>query len=290
MTPSQGSQGIERLCRLAGVSRAGYYRDWNQKQPVEAATELRDAIQRICLGHRFYGYRRVGRELSKQGWRVSGKTIRRMMREDNLLAVRKRKWVTTTDSQHALAVFPNLAGYLDVDGPDQLWVADITYIRLRNEFVYLAVVLDAWSRRVVGWALDRSLTATLAKRALLQAIELRQPEPGLIHHSDRGVQYASREYVEVLQQWQIIGSMSRRANPWDNATCESFMKTLKQEEIYCTTYNNLEHLRQNLEVFIEAYYNRERMHSALGYQSPEQFEHTARIEPQSEAASRGITL
>jgi transposase InsO family protein len=210
--------------------------------------------------------------LAKLGFVANHKKIRRMMREDNLLAVRKRKWVTTTDSRHLLAVFPNLAGYVEPDGADQLWVADVTYIRLRNEFVYLAVVLDAWSRRVVGWAVDRDLTATLPKKALLRAIASRNPEPGLIHHSDRGVQYASLEYVSVLERHQIIGSMSRTGYPYDNARCESFLKTLKQEQIHCQRFANLEELRHKLAEFIDDYYNHERLHSALGYRSPAEFE------------------
>ncbi len=234
--------------------------------------ELRDRIQRICVAHRFYGYRRVQSELGKQGFRVNHKKVRRLMREDNLLALRKRQWITTTDSNHQLAVFPNLAHFVEPDGPDQLWVADLTYIRLRSEFVYLAVVLDAWSRRVVGWALGRNLTATLPKQALLAALAQRSPEPGLIHHSDRGVQYASLEYVSVLVRHQIVGSMSRPAYPYDNARCESFLKTLKQEQIYCQRYCTLEGLRCRLEEFIEHYYNQQRLHSALEYRSPAEFE------------------
>jgi putative transposase len=272
MTQQQGEIGIERLCELSHVSRASYYRYWRRVAPREAEGELRDRIQRICLTHRYYGYRRVKQELSKQGLVVNAKKIRRLMREDNLLAIRKRKWVTTTDSRHPLPVFANLARLTEPDRADQLWVADLTYIRLRNEFVYLAVVLDAWSRRVIGWALGCELTASLPKRALLNALAERQPEPGLIHHSDRGVQYASLEYITVLQEHGIVGSMSRPACPWDNARCESFLKTLKQEEIYCRNYSTLDELRRNLEQFIEHYYNRQRLHSALDYNSPAEFE------------------
>jgi putative transposase len=272
MTQQQGGIGIERLCELSRVARSGYYRYWKCAAPPEADVELRDRIQRICVAHRFYGYRRVQSELGKQGLRVNHKKVRRLMREDNLLALRKRQWITTTDSNHQLAVFPNLAHFVEPDGPDQLWVADLTYIRLRSEFVYLAVVLDAWSRRVVGWALGRNLTATLPKQALLAALAQRSPEPGLIHHSDRGVQYASLEYVSVLARHQIVGSMSRPAYPYDNARCESFLKTLKQEQIYCQRYRTLEGLRCRLEEFIEHYYNQQRLHSALEYRSPAEFE------------------
>lgn len=272
MTQQQGGIGIERLCELSRVARSGYYRYWKRAAPPEADVELRDRIQRICVAHRFYGYRRVQSELGKQGFRVNHKKVRRLMREDNLLALRKRQWITTTDSNHQLAVFPNLAHFVEPDGPDQLWVADLTYIRLRSEFVYLAVVLDAWSRRVVGWALGRNLTATLPKQALLAALAQRSPEPGLIHHSDRGVQYASLEYVSVLARHQIVGSMSRPAYPYDNAQCESFLKTLKQEQIYCQRYRTLEELRCRLEEFLEHYYNQQRLHSALEYRSPAEFE------------------
>ena len=269
MTPPQGDQRIGRLCQLAGVSRASYYRDWSQSQPDDAATELRDAIQRICLGHRQYGYRRVSAALRQQGWLVNHKKIRKLMRDDNLLAVRKRKWITTTNSQHALSVFPNLARYMELNGPNQLWVADLTYIRLRHEFVYLAVVLDAWSRRVVGWALGRNLDAGLAKRALLKAVEARRPEPGLVHHSDRGVQYAQPRIPGGART--MAGG--RQHEPHGESLGQTrlarvFLKTLKQEEIYCASFSTLEALQQNLEVFIDLYYNRQRLHSALGYQSP----------------------
>jgi len=272
MTQPQGGMSIEGLCRLAGVARATYYRYWERQEPREAETELRDRMQRICLAHRFYGYRRVGAALRKQGLVVNHKKIRRLMREDNLLSIPRRKWISTTNSRHLMAIFPNLAPSMQPNGPDQLWVADLTYIRLRREFVYLAVMLDAWSRRVVGWALERELTASLPKRALCQALETRRPKAGLLHHSDRGVQYASLEYVTVLNENHIVGSMSRSGYPYDNARCESFMKTLKQEEIYCRQYTTLEELRASVAHFIEHYYNQQRLHSALAYRSPAEFE------------------
>ena len=272
MMGQQGGMSLERLCGLGRVARASYYRYWKRRAPAEAGGELRDRVQRICLAHRAYGYRRVRAALRQQGLAVNHKKIRRLMREDNLLAVRRRNWITTTDSLHSLEVFPNLARFIQPDGADQLWVADLTYIRLRSEFVYLAVVLDAWSRRVVGWALGRDLTSSLPKQALLRAIAARHPAPGLVHHSDRGVQYASLEYVSVLQQHRMIGSMSRTAYPYDNARCESFLKTLKQEEIHCRRYRTLEQLRGHLEQFIEHYYNQQRLHSALNYRSPAAFE------------------
>ena len=271
----QGSLSIERMCQLAQVSRAGFYRSLQEQQPVKEEMELRSTIQQIFVEHRRrYGYRRVTKELRRRGLIVNRKRVERLMKEDNLLAVQPRAFVVTTDSKHELEVYLNLASRMKLTGINQLWVADITYIRLKTEFVYLAVILDRFSRKVVSWALDRTLTTRLPKTALEQAIAERQPPPGLVHHSDRGVQYASHEYINVLQQHQIIPSMSRPANPYDNASCESFMKTLKREEIYANEYQNLEHLRAHIEEFIDQYYNRRRLHSALGYRPPEEFEQT----------------
>jgi len=288
--PLQGSMSIERMCQLAEVSRAGLYRPLQERTPVEEDMELRSAIQQIVLEHRRrYGYRRVAAELRRRGMLANHKRVARIMREDNLLAVQPRQFVVTTDSDHELEVYLNLARRMKLTGIDQLWVADITYIRLRAEFVYLAVILDSFSRKVVGWALERTLSSRLAIAALEQAIAKRQPRPGLIHHSDRGVQYASGEYVAILDQQQMIPSMSRPANPYDNASCESFIKTLKREEIYANAYENLEHLRANIEIFIEEYYNQQRLHSALGYRSPEEFERQTQC--QSAAAdSKGATI
>lgn len=206
---------------------------------------------------------------------VNHKRVARLMREDNLLAVQPRAFVVTTDAQHDLEVYLNLASRLTLTGINQLWVADITYIRLKGEFVYLAVMLDAYSRKVVGWAVDRTLAARLPIAALTHALAERHPPPGLVHHSDRGVQYASEAYVTLLRAHHMLPSMSRPANPYDNASCESFMKTLKQEEVYANTYRDLDHLRANIAAFIEQYYNRVRLHSALGYHSPEEFEDAA---------------
>ena len=261
------------MCRMAGVSRAGFYRHWQEQKPVEEEMEVRSAIQKIALEHRRrYGYRRIGRELGKRGLRVNHKRILRILREEDLLGVQPRRFVRTTDSSHDLEVYWNLARHLQLTGINQLWVADITYIRLQAEFVYLAVVLDAYSRKVVGWALSRSLSSELPLQALQGALGERKPQPGLVHHSDRGLQYASGVYVELLRQHGIEISMSRPGNPYDNALCESFLKTLKREEVYCTDYRDLEHLEANLEEFVEQYYNRCRLHSALNYCSPEEFE------------------
>jgi transposase InsO family protein len=261
------------MCGLAGVSRASYYRQLAEKEPAREQVETRAAIQEVVLAHRRrYGYRRVSAELRRRGFAVNHKRVARMMREDNLLAIGRRKYVLTTDSRHCLKVYVNLAARMRLTAINQLWIADITYIRLEGEFVYVAVVLDRYSRRVVGWALDRSLAARLAVTALQRAIESRRPGPGLVHHSDRGIQYASRDYVEILKSHDITPSMSRAANPYDNAACESFMKTLKYEEIHCRQYQTMEELSSNIEDFIDRYYNRERLHSALGYRSPAEFE------------------
>jgi putative transposase len=274
--PLQGSVSIERMCQLAGVSRAGFYRSLQDRAPIEEDMEVRSVIQQIAVEHRRrYGYRRISAELRRRGMLVNHKRVLRIIREDNLLAVQPRAFVVTTDSDHEFEIYLNLASRMKLTGMNQLWVADITYIRLKKEFVYLAVVLDAFSRKVVGWALDRTLAARLPIAALEQAIVQRQPPPGLVHHSDRGVQYACGDYAQILQQYQIIPSMSRPANPYDNASCESFMKTLKREEIYANDYRDLEHLLGNIEVFIEQYYNRCRLHSALGYRPPEEFEQEA---------------
>jgi transposase InsO family protein len=273
MMPLQGSLSIERMCQLAQVSRAGFYRSLQDRTPIQEEMEVRSMIQAIAVEHRRrYGYRRITAELRRRGMLVNHKRVARIMREDNLLAVQPRTFVVTTDAAHDFEVFLNLAKRMTVTGINQLWVADITYIRLQREFVYLAVILDAFSRRVVGWALDRTLATRLALSALEHAIATRQPPPGLVHHSDRGVQYASADYVTLLQEHHLIPSMSRPANPYDNASCESFMKTLKREEIYANNYRTLEHLATNIERFIEEYYNRCRLHSALGYRPPEEFE------------------
>jgi len=277
------------MCQLASVSRRSFYRSLKERQPTEEEMEVRSVIQTVALEHRRrYGYRRITAELHRRGMQVNHKRVARIMREDNLLGVQPKLFVVTTNSNHKLEIYLNLASRMKLTGIHQLWVADITYIRLKAEFIYLAVILDRFSRKVVGWALDRTLGNRLAVGALEQALEKRQPPPGLVHHSDRGLQYASAEYAAVLEKHRMIPSMSRPANPYDNASCESFMKTLKREEIYANKYEDLEHLRANIEEFIEEYYNRQRLHSALGYRSPEEFEQ--QIETPSPAESRGATM
>lgn len=242
----------------------------------EAEMQIRIVIQEVALTHhRRYGYRRVTVEIRRRGHVVNHKRVLRIMKEDNLLAIRHRKYILTTNSKHDCQVYLNLAARLTLTGINQLWVADITYIRLRTEFVYLAVVIDRFSRKAIGWALDRTLAAKVAITALKKAIEQRRPPPGVVHHSDQGIQYACADYVQELQAHGMVASMSRPANPYDNAFCESFMKTLKQEEIYCNQYRDYEDLSEHLDDFIGNYYNRLRLHSALGYKTPEEFEKEA---------------
>jgi putative transposase len=273
MMPLQGHLRIESLCHLAKVSRTGFYRQLRRQEPSQEQMQVRDAIQQIALAHRRqYGYRRVTAELRRRGQAVNHKRVAQLMRSDNLLALRKRKFVVTTDSKHQQQIFYNLARQIEPCGSNQLWLADITYIRLRQQFVYLAVILDAYSRRVVAWNLERHCRSQLAITALQRAIDERRPAPGVVHHSDRGIQYACPDYLRILRQHQFIPSMSRAGCPYDNAACESFMSTLKREQIQASAYRDLEELTAQIEQFIEQYYNLERLHSALGYCTPEEFE------------------
>ena len=263
---------MNALCQMTGLSRAGFYRWRIPPEVTPVDMEIRDQMQKIALQWPAYGYRRITAELQHRGFDVNHKRVLRMMGEDNLLCVPRRAFVVTTDSRHNLPIYPNLASRIQPTAVNQLWVADITYIRLRTEFIYLAVVLDAFSRRAVGWALGRTLEAELAVAALRMAITNRRPPPGLIHHSDRGVQYASHEYTDLIKQHQAVISMSRKGNPYDNAACESFMKTLKHEEVLRNEYRDFQDARANLAEFIERVYNRQRLHSSLGYVSPADFE------------------
>ena len=270
----QGDLTVAHLCTLARVSRAGYYRSFRASAPRQEETCVRDAVQRIALKNRFYGYRRILVDLGKEGFDVNHKRVLRLMRQDNLLCLRKKPFVpVTTQSQHRWPVVPNLARFMVPTGLNQLWVADITYVRMLEEFAYLAIVLDAFSRRVVGWELDDHLNTSLPLAALKTAIETRRPTPGgLVHHSDRGVQYASGDYTVLLQAHGIIASMSRAGNPYDNAKAESFMKTLKHEEVDGSAYRDVRHARAEIGSFIEGVYNPHRLHSALDYRSPIEFE------------------
>jgi transposase InsO family protein len=273
---------IAEMCALAHLSRAGYYRFLTTPAAGDKDIDLRDAIQRIALEFPAYGRPRMTEELHRRGWQVGPNRVYRLMREDNLLCLRRRKFVVTTNSNHDRPVYPNLASGMVLTDIDQLWVADITYIRLAVEFVYLAVILDAYSRRVIGWALDRTLEDELTIAALGMALERRIPAPGLVHHSDRGVQYASQDYTDLLKSRGITISMSRKGNPFDNAACESFMKTVKYEEVYRQDYRDLAEARASIEHFLERVYNQKRLHSALGYRPPVEFEQQLRS-PQQRA-------
>jgi putative transposase len=267
---------VPHLCALLDVNRAWYY-----ARPVivreEAATEavrLRDAIERIVLTFPGYGYRRVTRTLVREGWAVNHKRVLRVMREESLLCQLKRRFVPTTDSLHGRHIYPNLFKTVILDAPDQAWVADVTYIRLPTTFVYLAAILDAYSRRCIGWALSRWIDTDLTLAALTMALAMRQPAPGLIHHSDQGVQYASGEYIARLEGAGARISMAARGNPYENAQAESFFKTLKYEEVYLKDYRTFEEALMNLEPFIEDVYNTKRLHSSLDYRPPVEFEAT----------------
>jgi putative transposase len=268
---------VERMCELGKVSRATFYRFDPARQQLDRDVDVRDEIQRIALEYPSYGRPRITAELNSRGWKVGHRRVRRILKEDSLLCLRRRKFrIITTDSDHGLRVYPNLAADMNVTHIDQLWIADITYIRLATEFIYLAVVLDAFSRRVIGWALDRHLEDDLSIAALAMALRARQPREGLTHHSDRGVQYASHDYTSLLKEHGVRISMSRKGNPYDNAKCESFMKTLKYEEVYRQEYRDLAEARSSIERFLEQIYNAKRLHSALGYRSPAEFE---RVQP-----------
>jgi putative transposase len=277
---------IERMVELGRVSRPGFYRFTAGRPAVtDDDMDLRDAIQRAALEWPSYGRPRITAELRRQGWLVNPKRVYRLMREDNLLCVRRRKFAVTTNSNHGRKIHPNLARHMVLTGVDQLWVADITYIRLAEEFVYLAVILDAHSRRVIGWALERTIEDDLTLAALQMALARRTVRPGIVHHSDRGSQYASGDYTDLLKDNGIDISMSRKGNPWDNAACESFMKTLKYEEVLRSEYRDLAEARASIGEFLEKVYNEKRLHSALGYRPPVEFEQL-----QKGAAARQLSL
>lgn len=260
----------QQLCQLAEVPRSGYYRRAYGAERV--ADPVRSELHDLCREYPRYGYRRVTKELHRRGMVVNHKRILALMHKENLLCRRKRRFVHTTDSGHTLRVYPNLTKALVVTHPNQLWVADITYVRLARGFAYLAVVLDAFSRRAIGWAVSTSLETKLSLEALQMALATRPASSGLIHHSDRGVQYAAGDYIALLKSKNIAISMSRKGNPYDNALAESFMKTFKMEEVCLNDYSTLLDARTNIEHFIDQVYNHKRLHSSLGYRPPVEFE------------------
>jgi transposase InsO family protein len=263
---------IRHLCDLFGVGRTWYYTHPSPDETARRDVALRAAIEDLVLAYPGYGYRRVTKQLQRDGWTVNHKRVLRVMREEALLCQLKRHFVVTTASAHALTRYPNLVANLVVAHPDQVWVADITYIRLPTGFIYLACLLDGYSRRCVGWALSRMIDTDLTLAALDVALTTRQPGTGLIHHSDQGVQYASAAYVERLTQAGARISMAASGNPYENATAESFFKTLKVEEVYLNEYQTYQEAEASLATFIEEVYNRKRLHSSLGYLPPDEFE------------------
>lgn len=272
---------VRRLCALLGAGRTWYYTHPTAATLAARDTALRDAIERVVLEFPGYGYRRVAKALQRAGEGVNHKRVLRVMREEALLCQLKRRFVATTDSHHGLRTYPNLLGAVTPTHLDQAWVADITYVRLPTAFVYLACILDACSRRCVGWHLSRQIDTRLTLAALDHALAARQPAPGLIHHSDRGVQYASVDYIARLEAIGAQISMSAKGNPYDNAKAESFFKTLKREEVYLQQYQTFAEAEQNLARFIDDVYNRKRLHSSLGYRPPLEFEATQDTRPGS---------
>jgi len=256
-----------------------YYKPRVDEVKRRQDADIRERLEELALRFPRYGYRRMTAQLKREDFRVNHKRVLRLMREADLLCRTKRRFVRTTDSNHPYRVYPNVYGDTIITGVDQVWVADITYIRLLNGFVYLAVILDAYSRRVVGWALSRHIDAALTCAALRAAIAARNPSAGCIHHSDRGVQYAADDYIEILEEHKFIISMSRKGNPYDNAQAESFMKTLKVEEVYVSEYRTFTEVQERIGEFIELIYNQERLHSALGYVSPVEFEQGIKSAP-----------
>lgn len=267
---------VRRAAELLEASRSGYYK-WLQR-PVfsenDPDVDVREEIQNIAVEFPGYGYRRVTVELGRRGYPTNHKRVLRLMRSDNLLCVRKKYKPTTTDSNHEHKIYPNLIRDREIYRLNQVWASDITYIQLADEFVYLAMILDLYSRRCIGYAIGMNIDTQLTLDALDMALSNRWTPhlEGLIHHSDQGVQYASNEYTELLKEFGFQISMSRKANPYDNAFVESFIKTLKVEEVYLNDYRDLLDARENIFAFLEDVYNKKRLHSSLGYRSPIEFE------------------
>lgn len=263
---------LRRLCALFGVGRTWFYTRPDAATVAARDTALREAVERVALDFPGYGYRRVTKALQRDGWAVNHKRVLRVLREQALLCQLKRRFIPTTDSHHSHRRYPNLIKDLVVTRPDQVWVADITYIRLPEAFVYLAAILDAYSRRCVGWQLSQFIDTALALTALNHALATRRPAPGLIHHSDQGVQYASGAYVARLEAAGVRSSMAAVGNPYENAQAERFFKTLKHEEVYLNDYRDFAEAEARLAYFIDDVYNTKRLHSRLGYRPPAEFE------------------
>lgn len=256
---------------MLGLNTNTYY--YKPKEYIKKDdADLRDRIEQVALEFPCYGYRRVTKQLNREGIIANHKRVLRIMRESSLLVVAKKRWVKTTDSNHSYPIYPNLAKDIILSGINQLWIADITYIRILLGFVYLAVILDAFSRKALGWCISKSLESGFVISALRMAIQRRQPQKGVVHHSDQGIQYASGDYIEELTKHGFQISMSRKGNPYDNAKAESFIKTLKQEEVYLWEYSTLEDVQKRIPFFIDAVYNQKRLHSSLGYMPPDEFE------------------
>ena len=279
MLEEHPEMSVRSLCELFDVCRSWYYDKPGAEEKAERDVELRDAIEQIVLEFPGYGYRRVTEQLHRQGWDVNHKRVLRVMRQESLLCQLKRRFVITTDSAHSHRTYPNILDGCVLDGLDEAWVADITYIRLPTSFVYLAAILDAYSRRCVGWALSRWIDTRLTLAALRMALVERQPPRGFIHHSDRGVQYASTEYIQTLDSAGARMSMSGKGNPYDNAKAESFFRTLKMEEVYLKDYRTIGEADAQISRFIGDVYNHKRLHSSLGYLPPAEFEaaHTEKL-------------
>ncbi len=280
--PSPPRLSVRRMCRLLGVTRAEVYRVSPPRTEGSVAEELRREVTEIATEMPCYGYRRVVEEVARRhATRVNHKRVRRVMREEHLVCRRPKRFRATTDSRHGFTVYPNLAGEMKLTNINQLWVADITYVRLPKGFCYLAAILDAFSRRVIGWSLESYLDAQLSVAALRMALSTRIITSELVHHSDRGVQYACADYTDLLKEHGIQISMSRRGNPYDNAPAERFMRTLKEEEVYLSDYDDVVEARASIKYFLESVYNHKRLHSAIGYQPPAEFEQS--LQPQINA-------
>jgi transposase InsO family protein len=266
---------ISKACKTLDVSRSSYYK-WKDNGFVDIGEDyLKKEIENIIIEFPFYGYRRVKHELRRRKIIANGKKVLRIMKKYNLICRRKKLFKpVTTQSDHDYEIYPNLIKNIEVTGLNQVWVADITYIRLMHEFIYLAAIIDIFSRKCVGWALSRDIDTLLTLNALEMAISKRRfiGLDNLIHHSDRGVQYASNDYIELLLKYGIRISMSRSGNPYDNAFAESFNKTIKVEEVYIKEYETFEDAYKNIKHFIDLVYNIKRIHSGIGYLTPEEFE------------------